>query len=67
MGHHQSGTWPPWKGRPNDAEAAIGLAARHPNPNQVTIVRAQLLHRAGRDRDALAYLNDAHIRRPRRP
>ncbi|MGH8918199.1 MAG: tetratricopeptide repeat protein [Actinomycetes bacterium] len=55
------------QGRPDDAEAAVGLAARHLNPDQVTVLRAQLLHRAGRERDAIAYLIDAYgaaIRRP---
>ncbi len=47
------------EGRPDDAEAAVRLAARHLNPDEVTILRALLLHRAGRDRDALAYLVDA--------
>ena len=55
------------EGRPDDAEAAVRLAARHLNPDEVTVVRAQLLHRAGRDRDALAYLVNARVRRPRRP
>ncbi|HEU0088439.1 MAG TPA: hypothetical protein VFQ77_12445 [Pseudonocardiaceae bacterium] len=47
------------EGRANDAEAAVSLAARHLNPEEVTVLRAQLLHRAGRDRDALAFLVDA--------
>jgi len=47
------------EGRPDDAEAAVRLAAHHLNPDEVTVLRALLLHRAGRDRDALAYLIDA--------
>ncbi len=49
------------EGRPDDAEAAVGLAARHLNPDEVTVLRALLLHRAGRDRDAIAYLVDACV------
>ena len=45
--------------RPHDAEAAIRIAARHLNPDKVTALRALLLHRAGRDHDALTYLIDA--------
>jgi tetratricopeptide (TPR) repeat protein len=51
------------EGRPDDAEAAVRLAARHLNPDEVTVVRALLLQRAGRDRDALAYLIDAWRKR----
>lgn len=47
------------EGRPDDAEAAVRLAARHLNPDEVTVLRARLLYRAGRGRDALAYLVDA--------
>ena len=39
------------EGRPADAEAAVGLAARHLNPEEVTVLRALLLHRTGRGRD----------------
>jgi hypothetical protein len=49
------------QGRPNDAEAAVRLAARHLNHDEVTMLRALLLHRAGRDRDALAYLVDTCV------
>ncbi len=49
------------EGRPDDAEAAVRLAARHLNPDEVTVLRAQLLHRAGRGRDALTYLVDAAV------
>lgn len=49
------------EGRPDDAEAAIRLAARHLSPEAVTVLRAMLLRRAGRDRDALAYLVDACV------
>jgi len=49
------------EGRPDDAEAAVRLAARHLNPEEMTVLRALLLHRAGRDRDALAYLVDACV------
>jgi tetratricopeptide (TPR) repeat protein len=51
------------QGRPNDAEAAVRLAARHVNSNEVTILRAQLLQRAGRDHDALANPIDAWRKR----
>jgi hypothetical protein len=51
------------EGRPDDAEAAVRLAARHLNPEEMTVVRALLLYRAGRDRDALAYLADARKKR----
>jgi hypothetical protein len=51
------------EGRPDDAEAAVRLAARHLNPDEVIVVRALLLQRAGRDRDALAYLIDAWRKR----
>ncbi len=47
------------QGRPDDAEAAVRLAARHRSPDEVTVLRAMLLDRAGRGRDALAYLVDA--------
>lgn len=49
------------EGRPNDAEAAVGLAARHLDPDEVTVLRALLLHRAGRGHDALTYLVDACV------
>ncbi|MGH3978290.1 MAG: hypothetical protein ACRDRZ_04705 [Pseudonocardiaceae bacterium] len=49
------------EGRPDDAEAAVRLAARHLNPDEVTALRAMLLHRVGRDRDALTYLVDACV------
>jgi tetratricopeptide (TPR) repeat protein len=55
------------EGRPDDAEAAVRLAARHLNPDEVTVLRALLLHRAGRDRDAIAYLIDAYVTATRRP
>ncbi|MGH3834237.1 MAG: hypothetical protein ACRDSF_00825 [Pseudonocardiaceae bacterium] len=55
------------EGRPDDAEAAVHLAARHLTPDKVTVLRALLLHRAGRDRDALAYLIDAYVTATRRP
>jgi hypothetical protein len=51
------------EGRPDDAEAAVRLAARHLNPDEVTLLRALLLRRAGRDRDAFAYLVDAWRKR----
>jgi hypothetical protein len=51
------------QGRHDDAEAAVRLAARHLNPDEVTVVRALLLQRAGRDLDALAYLIDAWRKR----
>jgi hypothetical protein len=47
------------EGRLDDAEAAVRLAARHLDPDEVTILRALLMRRAGRDRDAFAYLVDA--------
>ena len=47
------------QGRPDDAEAAVRLAARHRSPDEVTVLRALLLDRAGRGRDALTYLIDA--------
>lgn len=40
------------EGRPDDAEAAVRLAARHLNPDEVTVLRTTLLHRAGRARRA---------------
>lgn len=46
------------EGRPDDAEAAVRLAARHRNPDEVIALRARLLLRAGRRRDALTYLID---------
>ncbi len=49
------------EGRSDDAEAAVGLVARHRRPDEVTMLRALLLRRAGRDRDALAYLVDACV------
>ncbi|MGH3771625.1 MAG: tetratricopeptide repeat protein, partial [Pseudonocardiaceae bacterium] len=49
------------EGRPDDAEAAVGLAARYLSPDEVTVLRALLLNRAGRGRDALAYLVDAAV------
>ncbi|MCA1706682.1 MAG: hypothetical protein LC808_26815 [Actinobacteria bacterium] len=52
------------EGRPDDAEAAVRLAARHLSPEEVTVLRALLLRRAGRDRDALAYLVDAVVAAP---
>ena len=51
------------QGRHGDAEAAVRHAARHLNPDEVTVVRALLLQRAGGDRDALAYLIDAWRKR----
>ncbi|MBV8994321.1 MAG: hypothetical protein JO287_11640 [Pseudonocardiales bacterium] len=45
--------------RPDDAEAAVRLAARHLNPDEVTGLRARLLQRAGRDQDTLAHLINA--------
>ncbi len=51
------------QGRLDDAEAAVRLAARHLDPDEVTILRALLLQRAGRDREALAYLIDAWRKR----
>ncbi|MGH9216265.1 MAG: hypothetical protein ACRDZS_08415, partial [Acidimicrobiales bacterium] len=47
--------------RPDDAEAAVRLAARHLSPDEVTVLRARLLERAGRGHDALAYLVDAAV------
>ena len=35
------------EGRPDDAEAAVDLAARYLNPDEVTVLRAMLLYRAG--------------------
>jgi tetratricopeptide (TPR) repeat protein len=49
------------EGRFGDAEAAVGLAARYLNPDEMTVLRALLLYRAGRDRDALTYLVDACV------
>jgi len=49
------------EGRPHDAQACVALAARHLSPQEVTVLRTRLLCRAGRDRDALAYLIDACI------
>lgn len=49
------------QGRPDDAEAAVRLAARHRSPDEVTVLRALLLDRAGRGHDALAYLVDAAV------
>jgi hypothetical protein len=43
------------EGRPDDAEAALRLAARHLSPGEVTVARTRLLHRTG------------HARRPRLP
>jgi len=37
------------QGRPADAETAVNLAARHLDPDEVTVMRALLLHRANRD------------------
>jgi tetratricopeptide (TPR) repeat protein len=47
--------------RPDDAEAAVRIAARHRSPEEVTVLRALLLDRAGRRRDALAYLIEAAV------
>jgi tetratricopeptide (TPR) repeat protein len=47
------------EGRPDDAEAAVGIAARHQRAEEVTVLRAGLLRRAGRDRDALDCLVNA--------
>lgn len=47
--------------RPDDAEAGVHLAARHLNTEEVTILRARLLSRAGHDHDALTYLIDACV------
>lgn len=49
------------QGRPDDAEAAVCLAARHRSADQVTVLRALLLDRADRSSDALAYLIDAAV------
>jgi tetratricopeptide (TPR) repeat protein len=49
------------EGRLDDAEAAVRLAARHRSSDEVTVLRAMLLDRAGRGRDALAYLVDAAV------
>ncbi|MBV9140470.1 MAG: hypothetical protein JO115_06080 [Pseudonocardiales bacterium] len=49
------------EGRSDDAEAAVRLAARHRSPDEVTVLRALLLDRAGRRSDALAYLLDAAV------
>lgn len=49
------------QGRHDDAEAAIRLTARHRSPDEVTVLRAMLLDRAGRRRDALAHLIDAAV------
>jgi tetratricopeptide (TPR) repeat protein len=49
------------EGRPNDAEAGVHLAARYLTHEEVTVLRARLLCRAGRDHDALAYLIDACV------
>ncbi len=49
------------EGRADDAEAAVRLAARHRSPDEVTVLRALLLDRAGRGQDALAYLIDAVV------
>ncbi len=49
------------EGRADDAEAAVRLAARHRSPDEVTVLRALLLDRAGRGHDALAYLIDAAV------
>ncbi|MGH3548581.1 MAG: hypothetical protein ACRDQU_10835 [Pseudonocardiaceae bacterium] len=49
------------EGRPEDAEAAVRLAARHRSPDEVSVLRALLLDRAGRGRDGLAYLIDAAV------
>ncbi|MGH3566593.1 MAG: hypothetical protein ACRDRH_11300 [Pseudonocardia sp.] len=45
----------------DDAEAAVRLAARHLNPDEITVLRARLLLRAGRGRDALIYLIDTWV------
>lgn len=50
--------------RPSDAEAAVHLAARHLSPEEVTVLRARLLQRAGRDLDAIGYLVDACVAAP---
>ncbi|HEX2301260.1 MAG TPA: hypothetical protein VHH34_22625 [Pseudonocardiaceae bacterium] len=47
------------EGRSGDAEAAVRLAARTLSLEEVTVLRALLLCRADRERDALAYLVDA--------
>jgi tetratricopeptide (TPR) repeat protein len=49
------------QGRPDDAEAAVRLTARHRSPDEVIVLRAMLLDRAGRRDDALAYLIDAAV------
>lgn len=50
--------------RPADAEAAIALAARHLDAEEVTVLRAMLLFRTNRGRDALAFLIDAIVAAP---
>ena len=45
--------------RPADAEAAVRLAARHLDAAEITALRTHLLHRAGRDDDALRHVIDA--------
>ncbi|MBV9013359.1 MAG: hypothetical protein JO272_15195 [Pseudonocardiales bacterium] len=52
------------EGRLDDAEAAVRLMARHRSPDEVTVLRARLLDRAGRGSDALAYLIDAAVTAP---
>jgi tetratricopeptide (TPR) repeat protein len=49
------------EGRSDDAEAAVRLAARHRSTDEVTVLRALLLDRAGRSSDALAYLLDTAV------
>ncbi len=49
------------QGRAEDAEAAVRVAARHLCPEEVSLLRAQLLDRAGRGRDALGCLVDAAV------
>jgi tetratricopeptide (TPR) repeat protein len=44
------------EGRSHDAEAGVRLAARYLSAEEVTILRARLLRRAGQDRDAIEYL-----------
>ncbi|MGH3754365.1 MAG: hypothetical protein ACRDRP_17030 [Pseudonocardiaceae bacterium] len=54
------------EGRPDDAEAAVGLAARHLTPDEVTALRALLLYRAGAATRSPASSTPARRRR-RRP
>ncbi|MGQ0775265.1 MAG: hypothetical protein ACT4NY_12725, partial [Pseudonocardiales bacterium] len=49
------------EGRPDDAEAAVRIAARHMKPNEAAMLRAFLLYRVGRDHDALDCLVDACV------